>query len=346
MAPIRELARNGKHSLGDYIAHIKKERKRIERTRLLYVAATRARDRLHVLGHAPPEAKTGVPRPRANTMLGLLWPVVEAQFVAAAASATATATAAASATAAVAASAATLGAVGAEPSPASATGAEEAALWRLGAGWSPGALPPAVEAERLPLSLRLPGEQPDYDWVGLAARTVGTVVHAELQRFAALSDLPEPRHLRAADYLPWLAEHGVPEAEAPTAAARIVAALVATLGDARGRWLLAAAGREASSELRLSGVYEGSIVNISIDRMLVDEHGDRWIVDYKTSTHEGGELAHFLAQQLERYAPQLQRYAAIAGALWPGRLRTALYFPLLGEFRELSPPAGDAQPTP
>jgi ATP-dependent exoDNAse (exonuclease V) beta subunit len=182
----------------------------------------------------------------------------------------------------------------------------------------------------------VPGEQPDYDWVGLTARTVGTVVHAELQRLAQLPRLPPPEALCVEDYLPWLTEQGVPAPELAAAAQRVVAALAATLGDERGRWLLAPpGGAGAWSELRLSGLHEGNVVNITIDRMLVDEQGERWIVDYKTSTHEGGDREAFLAQQGERYAPQLLRYAAIAAELWPEPIRLALYFPLLGEFREL-----------
>jgi ATP-dependent exoDNAse (exonuclease V) beta subunit len=322
MAPIRAAGRAGKRSLGGYIAHVKLERRRIERARLLYVAATRARHSLHWLGHAAVDASTGEAMPTAHTLLALLWPVVGAQFAAAAAAAQPAGTAGDVA-----------GPVAAAAS--DVVGAEEAALWRLPGNWSPGGLPPPVACERLPLSLRLPGEQPEYDWVGLAARAVGTVVHAELQRLAGLAALPEPSQLRAADYLPWLAEHGVPDSQAPEAAARIVAALAGTLRDARGRWLLAAQGREAWSEMRLSGLHDGRVVNISIDRMLVDEQGDRWIIDFKTSTHEGGDREAFLELQAGRYAPQLQRYAAIAGALWPGRMRAALYFPLLGEFREL-----------
>ena len=37
----------------------------------------------------------------------------------------------------------------------------------------------------------------------------------------------------------------------------------------------------------------------------------RWIVDYKTSSHEGAGLEEFLDRERERYAPQLERYAAL-----------------------------------
>ena len=71
-----------------------------------------------------------------------------------------------------------------------------------------------------------------------------------------------------------------------------------------------------------------------IDRSFVDESGTRWVIDYKTSAHEGGDLEGFLAQELERYRPQLEGYLEIARAVGEEPVRAALYFPLLGAFRE------------
>jgi ATP-dependent exoDNAse (exonuclease V) beta subunit len=82
-------------------------------------------------------------------------------------------------------------------------------------------------------------------------------------------------------------------------------------------------------------VHEGRVINVIIDRMLLDEHGQRWIVDLKTSTHEGGGEREFIEREAERYRPQLQRYAALASRLGSEPVRLALYFPLLGVFREL-----------
>ena len=56
--------------------------------------------------------------------------------------------------------------------------------------------------------------------------------------------------------------------------------------------------------------------------------GERWLVDFKTGSHEGGDLQGFLASEAERHRPQLLRYAALVRALQPGPLRAALYFPL------------------
>ena len=48
-----------------------------------------------------------------------------------------------------------------------------------------------------------------------------------------------------------------------------------------------------------------------IDRTFIDENGVRWIIDYKTSAHEGSDLENFLEQEKERYREQLERYARL-----------------------------------
>jgi ATP-dependent exoDNAse (exonuclease V) beta subunit len=77
------------------------------------------------------------------------------------------------------------------------------------------------------------------------------------------------------------------------------------------------------------------VINVIFDRMLVDEHGQRWVIDYKTSTHEGGALEEFIDREADRYLAQMRRYAALAAQIDAAPVRVALYFPLLGVFREL-----------
>jgi len=62
----------------------------------------------------------------------------------------------------------------------------------------------------------------------------------------------------------------------------------------------------------------------------------RWIVDWKTSSHEGGDREAFLDNELARYRGQLERYARAMRVFDPDRpLRVGLYFPLLDAWREL-----------
>jgi ATP-dependent exoDNAse (exonuclease V) beta subunit len=119
----------------------------------------------------------------------------------------------------------------------------------------------------------------------------------------------------------------------------VLAAIGQTLADPRGRWLLGFDSPllDTESELALSGVIQGQLVTGVIDRTFRDGQGRRWIVDFKTSTHEGGGLELFLAQEVERYQAQLNRYAQLLRLFRPGEtLKAALYFPLLQAWREVA----------
>ena len=100
---------------------------------------------------------------------------------------------------------------------------------------------------------------------------------------------------------------GVEPAEVDGAAARVVAALSSALADPNGRWVLGPQA-EARSEVRLTLRAGMALEHIRLDRTFVAE-GRRWIVDFKTSQHEGSDLRAFLDSEVARYAPQLERYA-------------------------------------
>jgi len=149
---------------------------------------------------------------------------------------------------------------------------------------------------------------------------------------AAWSDAQVAAHAR--NFSRDLAQLGVASADLEDATQRVATALAATLRDARGRWLVEAHA-QAASELRLTGVIDGALLDLAIDRTFVDGDGARWIVDYKTGTHEGADVARFLDSEEQRYRPQLERYARLMAALEPARtIRLGLYFPLLREWRE------------
>lgn len=317
LAPIGlEEGRKVSGGTGALIQRLRRERQRLEQVRLWYVAATRARSELHLLGQLV-AGKDG-PQPRSGSPLAVLWPAVAAEFLAAQ-----------SVTRPVAAMPAPL--AGPE-----ATAQDSVRSWRLAADWQPAALPAALNIPRVESASAEPGRRPEYSWVGATARAIGTIVHAELQRYAQQPALPDPADPReiARDYSHWLASSGVPAEERAAASARIVQALRAALQDERGRWLLQS-HRAAASELRLSGLVAGRVEHIIVDRTFVDAEGQRWVVDFKTSLHEGGALQEFLDNEVLRYRPQLQRYAALLRHAGPEPIRAALYFPLMQAWREV-----------
>jgi ATP-dependent helicase/nuclease subunit A len=298
------------------------ERRRVarERARLLYVAVTRAKRELHILGNATAKERDGrliLDEPRRGSMLRMLWGAVETMFW------------------------------DTEPSaqiPAGYKPAPPQKLRRLPPDWRPPRtqlVAPAPAADVVDIEDE---ERPVFDWVSQVSRHVGTLVHRELDRLcrpgmqASLESLRPAR----ARLLAELAELGVPPDRCEAACERVMAAMERTLADERGRWLLGIDGgiREAASELALSGVVEGQILEGVIDRTFLDESGHRWIVDFKTSTHEGGGLEAFLNEEVVRYRPQLERYARLMRAYRPGEtVRAALYFPVMRQWREV-PVAG------
>jgi ATP-dependent exoDNAse (exonuclease V) beta subunit len=192
-------------------------------------------------------------------------------------------------------------------------------------------MPPAVRWRAPPEAPAL--EVIEFSWVGDTARRVGSVVHRWLQRIAEDEAKGWSRarvERERAAIRNALVARGVVEAEIGKACDRVVAALASTLEDPRGRWLLGPQ-HNARNEYRLSTLVDGVHRVLVIDRLFEDLAG-AWIVDYKTSSHEGAEVERFLDAEQERYRVQLERYAAVAAR----GARLGLYFPLLKGWREWS----------
>jgi ATP-dependent exoDNAse (exonuclease V) beta subunit len=137
----------------------------------------------------------------------------------------------------------------------------------------------------------------------------------------------------------------VPAAELQSAAGRVVDALLGTLGDERGRWILRNDRTATACEYPVCGVIDNRVVSLRVDRTFVDSDGMRWIIDYKTSFHEGSGIESFLDNETERYQGQLELYRRIFLAMEDRPVRAALYFPLLNGWREVAPKLAQAGKT-
>jgi len=136
-----------------------------------------------------------------------------------------------------------------------------------------------------------------------------------------------------------LSREGVPASELGAAFERVRSALELTMKEERGRWILSGAHQDSRCEVPLTALIDGQLRHLVIDRTFVDEDGVRWIIDYKTGVHLGGDLAGFLDEEQERYRAQLETYAAAFRQLEPRPVRTALYYPLVpGGWREVRAP--------
>ncbi len=306
MAPVPTIGDETGGAVGAYLKRLMAERTLNERARLLYVAATRAKRTLWFSG-APKPKRDGSVGPRSGTLLAVLWPAMETLFALSAAPS-------------------------AEPPPQTAQ-----LLRRLRPSWSLPELEAPGELYHLPLGHQTLDDELEFSWVQETSRSIGTVVHAALEQFGAPSKLPSAEQLEARreEFANQLRRQGVPDGDIRRATQTVLEALTRTVGDERGRWIFSGEHREANSEWALTGLASGRLTNVVIDRSFIETDGTRWVIDFKTSRHEGGRLAAFLDSEVTRYRGQLETYVALASALGENRVRAGLYFPLLGEFREV-----------
>jgi ATP-dependent helicase/nuclease subunit A len=286
-----------------YVRELDKEADDIESGRLFYVAATRARQRLHLLACAKADEELRPKEPAKRSLLSKIWWQAREHF---------------------------------GQAPADAIAEPERmpihdVLHRLPAGF---ALPNA------PTSVKWTApeegreeEQIEFSWAGETARHVGTVVHRWLQRIAedelqgwdvSRIDSQKLRFARE------LERRGVTPRDLNASTELVNVALKNAILDDRGRWVLGS-HPESSSEHRVRVYHQRGARTYIIDRVFLTKQGERWLIDYKTSRHEGTDTEEFLDRELERYGSQLQAYqSAVVGS------RAGLFFPVLMGWREVA----------
>ena len=303
------LAGKSKTESGIYrwLRELDKQKSRLESVRLLYVAATRAKQRLYLFASLRP-SKTGEAVPTKDSLLAPIW-----------------------------------------------SGLLKAGLCddRLpdiepvedesdAPGYVPRLQRQAAGAEVVtpPSSVKWQGNEAhqleseealEFDWASPAAMIIGTVLHQLLQTMAEQGvgqwSVDSTSQLEPAIQAQ-LAEYGLSAEANQQAAKRVLRGLRNTLSDEQGLWLLGEQ-QEAVCEAAFSHVdVNGAVRHSIVDRSFVND-GVRWIVDYKTGGHEGGDVEGFLENEKLRYADQLNRYGDVYAQLEQRPIKLALYFPML-----------------
>jgi len=302
LAPIDETGA-GEDPTYKYVRELDKDADDIESGRLFYVAATRAKQRLHLLACAKPTEDLAARDPSKRSLLSKIWWQAREHF---------------------------------GPAPADAIADPERmpirdVLQRLPADFAVPSAPSSVKWSA-PEEGREEAEI-EFSWAGETARHVGTVVHRWLQRVAddELRDW-DARHVDSLNkrFAKELERRGVPSRDLKLSVDLVATALKNSVSDERGRWVLSP-HLDARSEQRIRVREEAVLQTYVVDRLFRTADGARWIVDYKTSRHEGANINAFLDRERERYAPQLKAYvSAIDGA------SAGLYFPLLKGWRQVT----------
>lgn len=293
LGPIRHRASDEPDPVSSYLAEREKKRASYETDRLLYVAVTRAREQLHLIGMLGLDDKERtIKAPAAGSLLGRLWTHIEQP-------------------------AAPSLAERADPIPPLSSVAISRRLVRVHENDLPAVEPQHNAAQR--------GAAWQWHEEFGDEAAIGTVAHAWLEHIGkeGLEQWPAQRiDASVAIMKTQLGRAGVSRAELDTAADAVRQTLVATLASSRGQWLLRVAGAYREWSL-LDATGRVSVIDLAIS----EEKG--WlVVDYKTGVPWPDDTPDtFAARMRERHGAQIQRYCSQVSALDGRPARGALYFP-------------------
>ena len=288
-------------ALYSLILRIEKEREDHELARLLYVATTRAETELHMLGHL--SGSSG--RAAKGSLLSLLLKDGDDCFAAD---------------------------VSFIEDRESIQADEKLALQRFKTVPEP---LPAIEPVSDPDALH----EIEFGWAGAEAAPIGNTLHAILQQVAeqGVENWSDELTESAAHTMQrMLIAEGLSGEMLTSALSRCRTGLKKSLKSKKGRWILSGTHNDAHCEWPLSTVRNGQASHRIIDRSFIDHDGARWIIDYKTASHEGGNLDQFLDSEQQRHCRQLEGYRELLQKMDSNHpIKMALYFPVVDGWREL-----------
>jgi ATP-dependent helicase/nuclease subunit A len=331
-----------------WVDGVRRERERQEMRRLLYVAATRAREELHLF--ARPEYRTSedgsfsLAEPR-ESLLKTAWPALRDEIERRLEKWTS--------------------AMPAAQSQESTTISSLAASAENVISMPPirnGSKPKPTLIRRLPSNFQLPPEgvfsSSKVDLIGpdglyerhegrLISRALGRAVHELLQQLALnrVTQTIESAQASLASLAPRIAARLRASGIEPEQSARISEQALAIVQDAAGdpkaQWILAPHS-DAANEARWTGVVSGALRTVQVDRVFRagpaphSTAGSKtwWIVDYKTAEYVSSQgdsrnPESGLPALRSLFAPQIEAYAKVLRNLHraDAQIRGALYYP-------------------
>ena len=299
-----------------YLGFLEKEHLHNETSRLLYVACTRARRRLHVFGNVRTNARGELSPPVRSSMLSLLWPSVEALFE-------------------------NVEPLQHQPEEADQEIAQlsDCSIERMPSAWQ---MPELKESVKVGASDPTSDDDIaiEFDWAGENARICGVLIHRILQNIdrCGWTDWCN-QSLDANERERWrrgLIQEGMALTEVDAALLLVEDAILNTRSDPDAAWIFSTSHQDIRTEWPLTGVVEGQLYHCVIDRSFVDDSGIRWIIDFKSSRHEQKrDLEKFISTEIQRYQKVMDRYAFLVGAVDARPVRKALYYPVLQRLEEL-----------
>lgn len=290
LGPIKARVTDEQDVISKYLAQRDKRRSEFEVDRLLYVAATRAKQSLHLVAELQLEPGTGKALPaRSGSLLSRLFPYIEMPEI---------------------------------PNNVQVVAKPDQVV--------PAFMMSRLSRLKVRQAYRFEPAAPEslsYSWRAESGyeRLTGILVHGWLahigEQGASLWPVERIDRQRTRIHLQ-LTQMGVIGEESVAATTEVIETLTAMLNSERGQWLLSQTHARREWTL-LDEAGERSVLDYAIQ----DDEG--WlVVDYKTGRPEPTETPEVFGQRMmSRYMPQLARYCEKLHAFDGVPARAALYFP-------------------
>jgi ATP-dependent helicase/nuclease subunit A len=325
-----------------WVTRMRSEREKQEMRRILYVAATRAREELHLFALPAYKTKADGTRTLAeplNCLLATAWPALAGEIRSRFDDWNDSAQTVESVVQALAAAA-------------------EDNLLVMPAPLKPTflrRLPPELESAAVtsigptsPATVIGLGEAESYQRHegGLSSRALGNAVHKLLEQLARLRSTLDWDSTRAEfeSFRPRIVAairaSGISPTRAETIASQAFEIAGQAWNDPIGQWILSP-HTDAANESGWAGVISGNLRQVRVDRLfragrepLAPGDDALWIIDYKTAHPDMKDPSSALATLRAAFAPQLALYASLLRTLHPAGapIRAGLYYPRISAF--------------
>jgi ATP-dependent exoDNAse (exonuclease V) beta subunit len=316
-----------------WVDRVRSVREEQEMRRILYVAATRAREELHLFARltykTEADGSLALVEPK-NSLLAIAWPAFrqEAQQQFDQWKSTMQPG-----------NLESIAASGIENLHAITSAITSTILHRLPADYQPRRQ--GTDAASVPTQISGAGQLYERHEGGLLSRALGTAVHALLQHLARLRESGDWDLARSAvtkmesRMAAQIREQGIDTTQSHSIAAQAMEIALSASRDPLGQWILSPHS-EAASEARWTGIVSGALRSVQVDRVFqagpapLTESGDTWwVIDYKTAFSSNGDTDHVLADLRKRFASQVEAYVRVLRSIHgaQAKVHCGLYYP-------------------
>lgn len=301
LAPMHAIG-NDNDTVYEYIKQQQSEKNNYEKSRLLYVAVTRAKKQLHLFFNLKEDKKAA-----PNSLLEKLWPAIKNEIPE----------------------------VPAQQETSKITCEEtssEQPIKRLPSNWQT-----PIHENRLAENFARHKKTQGFLLPDNHHKQTGIMIHQILQQIS-MNGIAWWQSQSVQNQQHYINNHlsnlDMLKADITLATPSVLTAIQKTLADKRGQWILQPHS-EAASELPLTALIDGVATPMVIDRTFVDENNVRWIIDYKSAIDTEGDLEKFLMTQQKEYQNQLWHYFQAIQEQDSREIKVGLYFPLIPAWKEV-----------